>query len=142
MRFLTSKGCSRTSKPATEAVPAEGGRKQVRMRIVVVFPAPLGPRNPTIWPLATENEIRSTATARAYLFVTSLTMIIADKGTFFDSGDQCGLDNSTTALQKPKQHPKKETLSMSISRTVQSPLTGSNLVSAAEFESTFLFPHP
>jgi hypothetical protein len=42
-------------------------------------------------------------------------MIIADKGTFFDSGDQTGLDNSTTALQKPKQHPKKETLSMSIS---------------------------
>ena len=41
-------GCSRTSKPATEAVPEEGERKQVRMRMVVVFPAPLGPRNPTI----------------------------------------------------------------------------------------------
>ena len=50
MRFLTSRGCSRTSKPATVAVPAVGGRKQVSMRMVVVFPAPLGPRKPTIWP--------------------------------------------------------------------------------------------
>jgi hypothetical protein len=70
-------------------------------------------------------------------------MIIADKGTFFDSGDQCGLDNSTTALQKPKQHPKKETLSMSISQGRPVFFNGSsNLLSAAEFESTFLFPHP
>jgi hypothetical protein len=69
-------------------------------------------------------------------------MIIADKGTFFDSGDQTGLDNSTTALQKPKQHPKKETLSMSISQDRPVFFNGSNLLSAAEFESTFLFPHP
>ena len=52
MRFLTSRGCSRTSNPATVAVPAVGGRKQVSMRMVVVLPAPLGPRKPTIWPLA------------------------------------------------------------------------------------------
>ena len=44
MRFLTSSGCSRTSKPATVALPAVGGRKQVSMRMVVVLPAPLGPR--------------------------------------------------------------------------------------------------
>ena len=30
------------------AVPDVGGRKQVSTRMVVVFPAPLGPRNPTI----------------------------------------------------------------------------------------------
>ena len=53
MRFLTSSGCSRTSNPATVAVPADGGRKHVSMRMVVVLPAPLGPRNPTIWPFAT-----------------------------------------------------------------------------------------
>src|ERR1035438_3995150 len=63
MRFLTSIGFSSTSKPATEALPAEGGRKQVRTRIVVVFPAPLGPRKPTIWPFSTSNEMSSTATA-------------------------------------------------------------------------------
>ncbi len=40
MRLFTSMGCSRTSKPATSAVPRVGGRKQVRIRIVVVFPAP------------------------------------------------------------------------------------------------------
>ena len=48
MRFLTSCGFSSTSKPATEALPDVGGRKQVRTRIVVVLPAPFGPRKPTI----------------------------------------------------------------------------------------------
>src|SRR5215470_6656055 len=76
MRFLTSSGCSSTSKPATVPVPALGGRKQVNMRIVVVLPAPLGPRNPTIWPFSTENEMWSTAVVRAYLLVSSETVII------------------------------------------------------------------
>src|ERR1051326_2930549 len=76
MRFLTSMGCSRTSKPATVAVPAAGGRKHVRMRIVVVLPAPFGPRKPTIWPFWTSNEMSSTATLRAYLLVRLLTVII------------------------------------------------------------------
>src|SRR5437764_8610110 len=76
MRFFTSMGCSRTSNPATLAVPALGGRKHVRTRIVVVFPAPLGPRKPTICPLATSKEMLSTATVRAYLLVRPLTVII------------------------------------------------------------------
>jgi hypothetical protein len=42
-------------------------------------------------------------------------MIIAYKGTFFDSGDQSVSTTPPQALQKPKQHPKKEALSMSIS---------------------------
>src|SRR6185295_3832117 len=50
--------------------------KQVRHRIVVVFPAPLGPRNPTIWPFCTSNEMLSTAVVRAYLFVRPSTLII------------------------------------------------------------------
>jgi hypothetical protein len=37
-------------------VPLEAGMKQARIRIVVDFPAPLGPRNPTISPGATVNE--------------------------------------------------------------------------------------
>src|SRR5215472_10212191 len=76
MRFFTSNGCSITSKPATLAVPSVGGRKQVRIRIVVVFPAPLGPRKPTICPLSTSNEMLSTATVRAYRLVRPSTLII------------------------------------------------------------------
>ncbi len=62
MFFLTSSGCSMTSKPATLAFPAVGGRKQVRTRMVVVLPAPFLPRNPTISPLPTSKEILLTAT--------------------------------------------------------------------------------
>src|SRR5215468_1103689 len=58
------------------ALPSVGGRKQVSMRMVVVLPAPLGPRNPTIWPFSTENEMWSTAVVRAYLLVRSETLII------------------------------------------------------------------
>src|SRR5215472_12188318 len=76
MRFLTSIGWSRMSNPATVAVPEVGQRKQVSMRMVVVFPAPFGPRKPTISPLVTEKEIRSTARLRAYFLVKSLTVII------------------------------------------------------------------
>jgi hypothetical protein len=64
------------SNPATVAVPPVGVRKHVSMRIVVVLPAPLGPRNPTICPRWTSNEIWSTAVVCAYLFVKPLTVII------------------------------------------------------------------
>src|ERR671922_1967059 len=76
MRFLTSSGCSMTSNPPTVAVPEVGHRKQVSMRMVVVLPAPFGPRKPTISPFFTSNEIWSTARLRAYFFVSSLTLII------------------------------------------------------------------
>src|SRR5579864_2034078 len=76
MRFFTSRGCSSTSKPAMLAVPAVGGRKQVRTRIVVVFPAPLGPRKPTICPFSTSKEISLTASVRAYRLVRPSTLII------------------------------------------------------------------
>src|SRR5215469_13591528 len=46
------------------------------MRMVVVLPAPLGPRKPTIWPFATSNEISSTAVVRAYRLVSCETLII------------------------------------------------------------------
>src|SRR3954463_15558445 len=78
MRFLTSIGCSITSYPATFAVPLVGGKKQVKTRIVVVFPAPLGPRKPTICPFSTSKEMLSTATFRAYRLVRPSTLIICD----------------------------------------------------------------
>src|ERR1700678_2924128 len=76
MRRFTSIGCSCTSKPATLALPSVGGRKQVRIRMVVVLPAPLGPRKPTICPLSTSKEMLSTATVRAYRLVRPSTLII------------------------------------------------------------------
>src|SRR5271170_8348469 len=76
MRFFTSIGSSSTSKPATIAVPAVGGRKHVSIRMVVVLPAPLGPKKPTIWPFWISKEIWSTAVLRAYLFVSPLTVIM------------------------------------------------------------------
>src|SRR5580700_2717989 len=76
MRFLTSCGFSSTSNPDTVAVPEVGGKKQVRTRMVVVLPAPLGPRKPTIWPLSTSKDMLSTATVRAYLLVKPCTLII------------------------------------------------------------------
>src|SRR5437762_11221912 len=76
MRFLTSIGCSCTSNPAMVALPEVGGRKHVSTRIVVVLPAPLGPRKPTICPFSTSKEMSFTATVRAYRFVRPSTLII------------------------------------------------------------------
>src|SRR5260221_7261293 len=50
-----------TSRPPTDARPLVGVSSPERMRFVVDFPAPLGPRNPKISPLPTRRETRSTA---------------------------------------------------------------------------------
>src|SRR5580658_6841170 len=76
MFLRTSSDCSMTSKPATLALPEVGGRKQVRTRIVVVFPAPFLPRKPTISPLPTSKDMFLTATLRAYRLVRPSTLII------------------------------------------------------------------
>ena len=51
MRLRTSYESSKMSKPATFTVPLVAGMKPVMIRIVVVLPAPFGPRNPRISPL-------------------------------------------------------------------------------------------
>src|SRR2546423_14745114 len=48
------------------------------MRIVVVLPAPLGPSRPTSSPLATWNEMRSSARTGPKYFVRFSTSIIAN----------------------------------------------------------------
>lgn len=48
--------------PLTCAEPEEGGKRPVRMDIVVVFPAPLWPSNAVIWPLYIWSDSPSTAT--------------------------------------------------------------------------------
>ena len=47
--------------PAIRAVPCVGATKPVSSRMVVVFPAPLGPRNATTCPLGMVNETSRTA---------------------------------------------------------------------------------
>src|SRR5574341_1367179 len=47
------------------------------MRMVVVLPAPFGPRKPRISPFSTRKEMPSTAVARPYLLVRLSTSIIA-----------------------------------------------------------------
>src|SRR6266850_6813296 len=52
-----------------------------RMRIVVVFPAPFGPRNPTISPRPTAKEMPRTASTVPNVLVSSRTSIIACMAT-------------------------------------------------------------
>src|SRR6185295_11381136 len=68
--------CVRTSKPASFAEPLVGAMKQVRMRMVVDLPAPLGPRKPTISPFPTWKVSSSTARTPGYVLVRWLTSIM------------------------------------------------------------------
>ena len=51
--------------PSTRSTPAEGGDTQPIIRIAVVLPAPLGPRNPNASPAATSKSMPSTAVMAA-----------------------------------------------------------------------------
>ena len=51
-----SSGDVTTSWPATAAVPSVGRASVVRMRMAVVFPAPLWPRRPSTVPRGTETS--------------------------------------------------------------------------------------
>src|SRR5258706_7748592 len=80
-------GWLNTSKPATRAVPFVAGRKQVRMRIVVVLPAPLGPRKPRISPFSTRNDTLSMALTLPYRFVSCSTSITRPPSFFGKNQD-------------------------------------------------------
>ena len=54
-------GVGWASRPSTRAVPAVGRCRSRRARMVVVFPAPLGPRKPKISPGSTRRSRSSTA---------------------------------------------------------------------------------
>ena len=56
--------------------PLVGGRKPVTTRMVVDFPAPLGPRNPRTSPLFTVKERSSTAFLCPNCFVRLVTSIM------------------------------------------------------------------
>src|SRR5580692_232047 len=57
-----SSDCVATSRPPTVASPEVGPSRPHRMRMVVDFPAPLGPRKPKISPRPISSETLSTAT--------------------------------------------------------------------------------
>ena len=63
--WRTARPSRTTSWPATQAVPRAGRSSVVRTRIVVVLPAPLGPRRPNASPAATSNEIHRDRLERA-----------------------------------------------------------------------------
>src|SRR5439155_693997 len=56
--------------------PLVGGKMPARMRMVVVLPAPFGPRKPTISPASTRNEMPRTASTAPKVLVRSRTSII------------------------------------------------------------------
>src|SRR5437870_2465303 len=68
-----SRVSSLNSRPSNEIVPASHG---MMSRIIVVFPAPLGPRSPRISPRRTFNDTSSTAVTLANLFLTRDTFSI------------------------------------------------------------------
>ena len=62
MRLRASMESSATSCPSMSALPRSGTISVVRMRNVVVLPAPFGPSRPVTTPSAAEKETSSTAT--------------------------------------------------------------------------------
>src|ERR1039457_4889239 len=67
----TSSGCFPTSNPLTDACPEVGVNSPHSIRMVVDFPAPLGPRKPKISPFLTRSETWSTATNAPNVFTRS-----------------------------------------------------------------------
>ncbi len=61
IRRRTSLGEAATSSPASRAVPEVACRSVQRILMVVVLPAPLGPRKPKISPAPTVNPMPRTA---------------------------------------------------------------------------------
>src|SRR4028118_548657 len=66
--------------PLTTTVPLVGRERPATMRIVVVLPAPFGPRKPKIAPAAAVRLRRSTAVKSPYLLVRSWISIIPARG--------------------------------------------------------------
>ena len=60
-RLRTSIGCVTGSIPSSVMLPAVGRSSVVSIWMVVVLPAPLGPRNAKISPAWTSNDTPSTA---------------------------------------------------------------------------------
>jgi len=66
--------------PQMLASPLFGEMNPVTIRMVVDFPAPLGPRNPSTSPCLTVNDRLSTTVFEPKIFVSCLTSIIVIVG--------------------------------------------------------------
>jgi len=79
MQARTSSGWVSTSKPATLALPAVARSSVQRIWMVVVLPAPLGPRNPKLSPGMTSRSMPRTASTRPYVFTNPRTAITGER---------------------------------------------------------------
>ena len=77
MRRRTSPGDVATSSPARRARPDVGCSSVQRILMVVVLPAPFGPRNPKISPAPTEKPMPRTASTSPYFLARSSTSMAA-----------------------------------------------------------------
>src|SRR5215831_16499037 len=94
---------SRTmSWPPIRAVPSVGCRIPHNIRITVVFPEPLGPRNPKIDPFPTVNERGSTAVKAPKRLVNPSTSII---GSGIETSDQQRAAGGTRCPQRVARGP-------------------------------------
>src|SRR3954469_4730240 len=76
MSRFASSGASTMLCPPIVTSPAVGGMKPVIMRIVVLLPAPFGPRKPRTSPFSTVKETPLTATFGPKVFLKFWTLIM------------------------------------------------------------------
>ena len=69
-------GRSAKRRPATVALPDEAGVSPTMIRMVVVFPAPLGPRKPVTRPGRAVKLTSSTAANPPYFLLSDSTLIM------------------------------------------------------------------
>src|SRR5713226_323278 len=69
--------CSGIGRPSSSMLPDVGGASPISMRIVVVLPAPFGPRNPKKEPRGTSRSRPSTAAFAPYTFFRLRTEMAA-----------------------------------------------------------------
>src|SRR5947207_13451904 len=74
------------SNPPTRTLPAVGNKSPQTSLMVVVFPAPLGPRKANSSPGSIRRLRRSTAVLLPYFLVTSESSIMAGMGTGHQKG--------------------------------------------------------
>ncbi len=80
-----------TSNPATRADPLVGGMYPVRMRMVLLLPAPFGPRRPRISPRLAWKLTSCSATRSPYCLVRWVTSIITMDLVQFRGGSSSGI---------------------------------------------------
>src|SRR2546425_7530197 len=93
IRDFTASGSFTTSTPATRADPEVGSKSPQRIRMVVVFPEPLGPRMPKISPGKISKETSSTATIRPKRRVIERTSTTGARTKVPPPGSAAGKDS-------------------------------------------------